>query len=97
MAIELLTPGRPCCVVDEPGAGLDAAQESHVMAVLRRQADIGCVVVASVTSSTSLTHLNMCDQVVVLTSRGTVAFAGAALGDRARRWPPPTGQKFSPR
>jgi ABC transport system ATP-binding/permease protein len=78
MAIELLA--RPTLLlVDEPGAGLDAAQESHVMAVLRRQADIGCVVVASVTSSTSLAHLNMCDQVVVLTSRGTVAFAGAPV------------------
>ena len=45
MAIQLLT--RPTLLlVDEPGAGLDAAQESHVMAVLRRQADIGCVVVA---------------------------------------------------
>jgi ABC-type multidrug transport system ATPase subunit len=78
MAVELLA--RPTLLlVDEPGAGLDAAQESHVMAVLRRQADIGCVVVASVTSSTSLAHLNMCDQVVVLTSRGTVAFAGAPL------------------
>jgi ABC-type multidrug transport system ATPase subunit len=78
MAVELLT--RPTLLlVDEPGAGLDAAQESHVMAVLRRQADIGCVVVASVTSSTSLAHLNICDQVVVLTSRGTVAFAGAPL------------------
>ena len=78
MAIELIT--RPTLLlVDEPGAGLDAAQESHVMAVLRRQADIGCVVVASVTSSTSLAHLNICDQVVVLTSPGTVAFAGTPL------------------
>jgi ABC-type multidrug transport system ATPase subunit len=78
IAIELIT--RPTLLlIDEPGAGLDAAQESHVMAVLRRQADIGCVVVASVTSSTSLAHLNICDQVVVLTSRGTVAFAGAPL------------------
>jgi ABC-type multidrug transport system ATPase subunit len=78
LAVELLT--RPTLlVIDEPGAGLDAAQEGHVMAVLRRQADIGCVVVATITSPTSLTHLNMCDQIVVLTPRGTVAYAGAPL------------------
>ena len=46
MAIELIT--RPTLlVVDEPGAGLDAAQENHVMAMLRRQADLGCVVVVA--------------------------------------------------
>ena len=46
MAIELIT--RPTMlVVDEPSAGLDAAQESHVMTMLRRQADIGCVVVVA--------------------------------------------------
>ncbi|HSS23442.1 MAG TPA: ATP-binding cassette domain-containing protein [Mycobacterium sp.] len=75
MAIELIT--RPTLlVVDEPSAGLDAAQENHVMAVLRRQADIGCVVVVA---TTSLTHLNMCDQVLLLTPAGTMAFAGTPL------------------
>ncbi|BAX93449.1 ATP-binding cassette domain-containing protein [Mycobacterium shigaense] len=78
LAVELLS--RPTLlVIDEPGAGLDAAQEDHVMTVLRRQADIGCVVVATMTSPTSLTHLNKCDQVVILTPRGTVAFAGPPL------------------
>jgi len=81
MAIELLT--RPTLlVVDEPGAGLDPAQTSHVMAVLRRQADIGCVVVVAMSSSsspTSLAYLNMCDQVLVLTSAGTMAYAGTPL------------------
>ncbi|SPM41883.1 transmembrane ABC transporter ATP-binding protein [Mycobacterium numidiamassiliense] len=78
MAIELIS--RPTLlVVDEPGAGLDADQESHVLKVLRRQADIGCVVVASMTSPTSLTHLDMCDQVLVLTPRGSMAFDGAPL------------------
>ncbi|SPM36004.1 transmembrane ABC transporter ATP-binding protein [Mycobacterium rhizamassiliense] len=78
MAVELLT--RPTLlVIDEPGEGLDAAQESHVMAVLRRQADIGCVVVAAMASPTSRAHLNICDQVVVLTARGSVAFVGAPL------------------
>ncbi len=75
MAIELVT--RPTVlVVDEPGAGLDQEQENHVMAVLRRQADIGCVVVVALNAQTSLTHLDGCDQVVLLTPAGTMAFAG---------------------
>jgi ABC transport system ATP-binding/permease protein len=79
MAVELIT--RPTVlVVDEPGAGLDEEQENHVMAVLRRQADIGCVVVVAVNTQTSLTHLAGCDQVVLLTPAGTVAFAGPPLG-----------------
>ncbi|OBA59964.1 hypothetical protein A5647_15950 [Mycobacterium sp. 1100029.7] len=46
VAIELIT--RPTLlVVEEHSAGLDAAQEAHVMAVLRRQADLGCVVVVA--------------------------------------------------
>jgi ABC-type multidrug transport system ATPase subunit len=72
MAIELVT--RPSLlVVDEPSAGLDPAQEDHVMAMLRRQADLGCVVVIA---TTSLAHLHMCDQVLLLTPAGTLAFAG---------------------
>jgi ABC-type multidrug transport system ATPase subunit len=78
MAVELIT--RPTLlVVDEPGAGLDAAQHSHVMAILRRQANIGCVVVAAMSSPTSLAHLNACDQVLVLTSAGAMAFLGTPL------------------
>jgi ABC transport system ATP-binding/permease protein len=72
MAIELIT--RPSLlVVDEPGAGLDPEQESHVMAMLRRQADLGCIVVLA---TMSLAHLDMSDQVLLLTSAGTVAYAG---------------------
>jgi len=72
MAIELVS--RPSLlVVDEPSAGLDPEQESHVMAMLRRQADLGCVVVMA---TTSLDHLNMCDQVLLLTPAGTLAYAG---------------------
>jgi ABC-type multidrug transport system ATPase subunit len=78
LAIELVT--RPTLlVVDEPSTGLDAAQENHVMAVLRRQADIGCVVVVAMNSQTSLTQLNVCDQVLLLTAAGTMAFAGTPL------------------
>ncbi|CDM77676.1 conserved transmembrane ATP-binding protein ABC transporter [Mycobacterium marinum E11] len=72
MAIELIT--RPSLlVVDEPSAGLNPAQEMHVLAMLRRQADLGCVVVVA---SMPLAHLNMCDQVLLLTPAGTLAFAG---------------------
>lgn len=71
IALELLT--RPTLlVVDEPSAG----PEEQVMALLRRQADLGCVVVVA---TTSLTHLDMCDQVLLLTSAGTLAFAGPPL------------------
>jgi hypothetical protein len=80
MAIELIT--RPTLlVVDEPGAGLDATQEYHVMAMLRRQADLGCVVVVAMspTSVTSVTNLNMCDQVLLLTPTGALACVGPPL------------------
>ncbi len=78
MAVELIT--RPTLlVVDEPTAGLDAAQQSHVLSVLRRQATIGCVVVVAMSSQSSLSDLNTCDQVLVLTSRGAMAFAGTPL------------------
>ena len=74
MAIELIT--RPMLlVVEDPSAGLDATQEHHVLATLRRQADLGCVVVVTLTSQASLTQLNMCDQVLLVTPAG-VAFAG---------------------
>lgn len=72
IAVELLT--RPTLlVVEEPSAGLDAGQEAQVMTVLRRQADLGCVVMVA---TRSLTHLDMCDQVLLLTPAGTLAFAG---------------------
>jgi ABC-type multidrug transport system ATPase subunit len=76
LAIELVT--RPTLlVVDEPGAGLDPAQEAHVMSLLRRQADLGCVVV--VATSTSTNHLNMCDQVLLLSADGKPAFVGPPI------------------
>jgi ABC transport system ATP-binding/permease protein len=78
MAVELIT--RPTLlVVDEPGAGLDAAQQERVMAILRRQADVGCAVVVGMSAPASLSGLNMCDQVLVLTGRGAMAFLGPPL------------------
>ncbi len=72
LAVELLT--RPSLlVVEGPGAGLDPAQENHVMAMLRRQADLGCVVMVA---GISPAYLNMCDQVLLLTPAGRLAFAG---------------------
>ncbi|OBI19999.1 ABC transporter [Mycobacterium sp. E2327] len=78
LAVELVT--RPTLlVVDDPGAGLDAPQQDRVMAILRRQADIGCVVVVAMPSHSSLNNLNLCDQVLVLTARGAPAFLGTPL------------------
>lgn len=78
LAVELIT--RPTLlVVDEPGAGLDAGQQDHVLAMLRRQADIGCVVVVAISAPAALGGLSMCDQVLVLTGRGAMAFVGPPL------------------
>ncbi len=75
MAIELIT--RPTLlVVQDLSAGLDAAQEQHVLRMLRRQAELGCVVVVALTSQTSLTQLPLCDQVLLLSPAGKLAFAG---------------------
>ncbi|EUA30745.1 ABC transporter family protein [Mycobacterium xenopi 3993] len=72
LALELLT-RPPLLVLDEPTAGLDSAEERQMMTRLRELADAGQIVVLATTSSR---HLDLCDQVVVLTSAGTTAFAG---------------------
>lgn len=78
LAVELVT--RPSLlVVDEPTAGLDAAQQRQVMAILRHQANIGCAVVVAISDRTSLTDVNACDQVLVLTAAGTAAYLGTPL------------------
>ncbi|MEB4209457.1 ATP-binding cassette domain-containing protein [Mycobacterium sp. 94-17] len=78
LAVELVT--RPgLLVVDEPTAGLDAAQQRRVMAVLRHQADLGCVVVVAISARTSLADVNACDQVLVLTGAGEMAYLGTPL------------------
>jgi ABC transport system ATP-binding/permease protein len=73
MAIELLT-GPALLLLDQPTAGLDPALQQQTMALLRRLADDGRVVVVATTSPTDL---DMCDQVLLLTSTGTPAFAGS--------------------
>lgn len=71
-AAELLT-NPSLLVLDDPTAGLDAAQQRRIMAALRRVAATGRVVVIS---TTSVDHLEACDQVLMLTSTGMTAFAG---------------------
>jgi ABC-type multidrug transport system ATPase subunit len=92
LAVELIT--RPTLlVVDDPGAGLDPVQQDRVMAVLRRQADIGCVVVVAVSPQTSLGNLDVCDQVLTLTAKGAMAHAAAppTPPEVAAPWPRPAG------
>jgi ABC transport system ATP-binding/permease protein len=73
LAAELLT-GPSLLVLDEPTAGLDPAAERAMTATLRKLADEGRVVVVATTSPT---ELDKCDQVLVLTTTGSPAFAGA--------------------
>lgn len=94
LAIELIT--RPSLlVVDEPTAGLEPAQQRHVMAVLRRQANIGCVVIVAISARASLTDVDTCDQVLVLTGAGKVAYLGTPSTPDPP-WAPPTGRNSSP-
>jgi ABC-type multidrug transport system ATPase subunit len=72
LATELLT-RPPLLVLDEPTTGLDPAQAQRTMTSLRELADAGQVVVLA---ATSCRHLDLCDQVVLLTSAGTTAFVG---------------------
>jgi ABC-type multidrug transport system ATPase subunit len=72
VAVELLS-GPSLLVLDEPIAGLDPDPGRQVMAMLRRLADAGRVVVLATATPT---YPTMCDQVVLLTSAGTVAYAG---------------------
>jgi ABC transport system ATP-binding/permease protein len=87
MAVELLT-GPALLLLDQPTAGLDTALEGQTATLLRQFADDGRIVVVA---TTSLTDLDMCDQVLLLTSTGTLAFAGAPadIGDTlgTTSWP----------
>ena len=73
VALELLT-GPSLLVLDEPTTGLDPALDRAVMAMLRRLADAGRVVVVV---THSLAFLDACDQVLLLAPGGKAAFCGA--------------------
>ncbi|MFI5507753.1 ATP-binding cassette domain-containing protein [Mycobacterium sp. NPDC051804] len=73
VALELLT-GPSLLVLDEPTTGLDPALDRAVMAMLRRLADAGRVVVVV---THSLAFLDACDQVLLLAPGGKTAFCGA--------------------
>jgi ABC-type multidrug transport system ATPase subunit len=73
VAMELLT--QPSLLIlDEPTSGLDPALDLRVMARLRRLAT-GDRVVVVVTHS--VTHLDLCDQILLLAPGGKTAFCGA--------------------
>ncbi len=72
IAAELVT-GPSLLVLDEPTAGLDPVHAYHAIAMLRRLADAGRAVVVATTSPA---NLHLCDQVLVLTAHGTLAYAG---------------------
>ena len=76
VAIELLT-GPTLLVLDEPTTGLDPALDRAVMAMLRRLADAGRVVVVV---THSLTFLDACDQVLLLAPGGRTVYCGAPDG-----------------
>jgi ABC transport system ATP-binding/permease protein len=75
VAMELLT-GPALLILDEPTTGLDPALDRQVMAMLRRLADAGRIVVVV---THCLTHLDVCDQVLFLAPGGKPAYYGAPL------------------
>ncbi|MDI3314061.1 MAG: ATP-binding cassette domain-containing protein [Mycobacterium sp.] len=76
VAVELLT-APSLLVLDEPITGPDPEPGRGMMAMLRRLADTGRVVVAVTATPSDPT---LCDQVVLLTSAGTLAYAGPPAG-----------------
>ncbi|MCZ4590051.1 ATP-binding cassette domain-containing protein [Rhodococcus opacus] len=76
VALELLT-GPSLLILDEPTSGLDPALDRQVMAMLRNLADAGRVVVVV---THSVTHLDMCDQVLLLAPGGKTAYCGHPAG-----------------
>ncbi|HEY0225336.1 MAG TPA: ATP-binding cassette domain-containing protein, partial [Mycobacterium sp.] len=79
VALELLT-GPSLLILDEPTSGLDPALDLQVMSMLRQLADAGRVVLVV---THSLTHLDVCDQVLLMAPGGKTAFLGAPdqIGD----------------
>ena len=76
MAVELLT-SPTMLVLDEPTTGLDPALDRAVMAMLRRLADAGRVMVVV---THSLAFLDLCDQVLLLAPGGRTAYCGPPSG-----------------
>lgn len=75
-ALELLT--RPSLLfLDEPTSGLDTDLDREVMQRLRQIADDGRTVVVV---THNLTHLEVCDTVMVLAEGGYVAYVGPPSG-----------------
>jgi hypothetical protein len=70
--MELLT-GPSLLILDEPTSGLDPALDRQVMTMLRQLADAGRVVLVV---THSLSYLDVCDQVLLLTPGGKTAFCG---------------------
>ena len=66
VAMELLT-GPSLLILDEPTSGLDPALDRQVMAMLRKLADAGRVVIVV---THSLAYLKVCDQVMLLAPGG---------------------------
>lgn len=79
VAMELLT-GPSLLILDEPTSGLDPALDRQVMQTLRRLADAGRVVIVV---THSLTHIDMCDQVLLLAPGGKTAYCGSPKGVQA--------------
>jgi len=73
VAMELLT-GPSLLILDEPTSGLDPALDRRAMALLRRLADAGRVVVVV---THCLSNLDVCDQVLFLTPGGKTAYFGS--------------------
>ncbi len=76
VAMELLTEPS-LLVLDEPTTGLDPALDRQVMTMLRQLADAGRVIVVV---THSLTFLDVCDQVLLLTPGGKAAYCGPPDG-----------------
>lgn len=76
VALELLT-SPSLLILDEPTSGLDPALDRQVMVLLRQLADAGRVVLVV---THSLTHLDMCDQVLLLAPGGKTAYCGHPAG-----------------
>jgi ABC-type multidrug transport system ATPase subunit len=72
VALELLT-GPSLLILDEPTSGLDPALDHQVMAMLRKLADAGRVVIVV---THLLSYLDICDQLLLVAPGGKTAYCG---------------------